>query len=70
MIGRKVEDSYISYRRKIILINIIEDKYFADEINKVEAPFEQLRDEPTKKSQCLSKCIIYEFSRNIRVLYK
>ena len=48
MIGRKVEDSYISYRRKIIQINIIEDKYFADEISKVETPFEQLRDEPTK----------------------
>ena len=49
MIGRKVEGSYISYRRTIILINIIEDKYFADEVSKVETPFDQLRDEPTKK---------------------
>ena len=70
MVGRKVEDSYTSYRRNVMLINIIEDKYFADEISKVETLFEQLRDEPTKKSQCLRKCIIYEFSRNIKVLYK
>ena len=48
MIGRTVKDLNISYRSNIILINIIEDKYFADEISKVEAPFEQLRDEPTK----------------------
>ena len=48
MVGRKVEDSYTSYRRNVMLINIIEDKYFADEISKVETPFEQLRDEPTK----------------------
>ena len=49
MIGRTVKDLNISYRSNIILINIIEDKYFADEISKVETPFEQLRDEPTKK---------------------
>ncbi|GIR95174.1 MAG: hypothetical protein CM15mP98_01440 [Paracoccaceae bacterium] len=70
MVCRVTKDRYIFYGSTLTLISIINEKYFVDGIIKIKSLFENLEDEPTKKSQCQSKYIIDEFSRNIKVLYQ
>ena len=70
MIVRMLKDRYLLNSSTIILINTIKEKYLADEISAIDVPFEDLWNHLTKKSTYLSKCIINEFSGNIRVLYK